>query len=145
MNVPALKSDCYLAEIAELRDRIEELEEENRQFREAFCSPLPLLWHLGLAVTESSLLAALYRSSGVLTKRGCYVAMHGLDGEVTEKGVDVYICKLRKKLGPHGIVIETIHTTGYRLQEGSHMKVRALVGDEPRQIEKFIRRLTVAR
>ncbi len=46
--------------------------------------------------------------------------------ETDIKIVDVAICKLRKKIGPHGIVIHTLHSMGYQISEGDRQKAWAL-------------------
>lgn len=41
--------------------------------------------------------------------------MRGGDDDPMEKIIDVFICKLRKKLKPLGIVIETVWARGWRI------------------------------
>lgn len=55
----------------------------------------------GGAVTKDALMACLYRDVG--------------RDEVEIKIVDVFVCKLRKKLKPFGLTIETIWGVGYTM------------------------------
>jgi hypothetical protein len=62
------------------------------------------------------LLERLARRPGILvTKAQLHAALYAerLDGGAEEKVVDVYICKIRNKLGSHEGLIETVWGTGY--------------------------------
>lgn len=121
MNVfpPAMRSgEIYREEIARLRGKIELLEEENRQLREAFLPSLafPASWRLGPSLT--SILASLYRAAdGYRSKRQLYVALCGLSSETSEKIVAVQVCHLRARLRDLGvpITIDTVWGQGFRL------------------------------
>jgi hypothetical protein len=39
------------------------------------------------------------------------------------------ICKMRKKLSPHGVEIRTIHGAGYELPPMSREKIKALMAE----------------
>ena len=97
------------AEIAFLRERI-------RQLEEALIPPLdfPVAW--GLTGAEARVFAHL-KSRPVATKQSIMMALYsdrpGAEPEI--KIVDVFICKLRKKLTPFGVVIETVWGRGYGL------------------------------
>jgi DNA-binding response OmpR family regulator len=43
-------------------------------------------------------------------------AVHGADYPVTDRSVDVQIVGLRRKMGQHGGLIETVRGVGYRLR-----------------------------
>ena len=51
------------------------------------------------------------------------------DEEPDSKILDVMICKMRKKLSPHGIEIRTIHGAGYELPPTSREKIKALMAE----------------
>ena len=55
-------------------------------------------------VTKDAVMAALYREFA--------------KDEAEPKIVDVFVCKIRKKLKPFGVVIETIWGQGWRLADG---------------------------
>ncbi len=53
----------------------------------------------------------------VATRRMFYEAIYGMDSDPPyEKIVDVFVCKLRKKLKPHGVEIKTMWGQGYFLE-----------------------------
>jgi DNA-binding response OmpR family regulator len=103
--------------VKRLHERVEQLEEENRQLREALApskfavSPLPGIYlPKKVAMLFSCLLA-----HGSVSKAKAYAAIYGFDYDCEPRVVDVYICKLRKQLQPHGWSIRTIHGQGYEL------------------------------
>lgn len=112
--------------------RLEVVEEENGVLRERIrqletalmgVTPLPFEWGLtsqesivfGVLVnrplaTKAAVLAALYRDLG--------------KDEAEEKIVDVFICKIRKKLKPFGIRIRTVWGQGYALDDADRGSFR---------------------
>jgi len=119
---PALR-DTYIATIeAEnelLRERVKQLEQEV-----GFRIEVPLIF--GLTGSEARILGVLLKRE-VATKETLLLATTkdatgNLAPEI--KIVDVFICKMRKKLTPFGIVIETVWGQGYRMLDDS----KALVG-----------------
>lgn len=95
------------AENAALRERVAVLERALTG-----CRTLPLEWGLtgseGRVVgvllerelaTTDAIMAAIYRNLG--------------KDEADPKIVDVFICKIRKKLRPYGVAIETVWGRGY--------------------------------
>jgi two-component system, OmpR family, alkaline phosphatase synthesis response regulator PhoP len=73
---------------------------------------------LELTYTEFELLRVLARRPGwVFTRSQIVDAVHGSDYPVTDRSVDVQVVGLRKKLGGHGHLIETVRGVGYRFKE----------------------------
>ncbi len=71
-----------------------------------------------LTATEFGLLAFLARRPGwVFTRNQIIDGVKGEGHSVTDRSVDVQIVGLRKKLGPAGKYIETVHGVGYRFME----------------------------
>ena len=71
-----------------------------------------------LTATEFKILHFLTRRPGwVFTRYQIVDGIRGANYPVTERSVDVQIVALRKKLGPHGKLIETIRGVGYRFKE----------------------------
>ncbi|MFZ0270969.1 MAG: helix-turn-helix domain-containing protein [Acidobacteriaceae bacterium] len=110
-------------ENAELRDRVSVLEAEIGLARE----PFPLF--LDLTPTEQMILSVLMknahpRKSTFMT--ALYSHLHD-DERAEDKIIDVFICKIRPKLKPHGIVIETAWGQGYWLNAVSKDRVRELM------------------
>ena len=71
-----------------------------------------------LTLSEFKALELFCRRPGVVFSRYQIVdAVHGSDYPVTDRSVDVMIVGLRKKLGSHGDLIETVRGVGYRMTE----------------------------
>ena len=71
-----------------------------------------------LTATEFGLLSFLARRPGwVFTRNQIIDGVKGAGHSVTDRSVDVQIVGLRKKLGPAGKYIETVHGVGYRFME----------------------------
>jgi len=74
---------------------------------------------LGLTFTEFNLLHLLAQRPGwVFTRAQIVDAVRGYAYHVTERSVDVHVLGLRRKLGDHGDLIETVRGVGYRFREG---------------------------
>lgn len=73
---------------------------------------------LDLTFTEFNILHLLVSRPGwVFTRAQIVDAVRGYDYNVTERSVDVHVVGLRRKLGPHGELIETVRGVGYRFRE----------------------------
>ena len=73
---------------------------------------------VNLTYTEFQVLSILARRPGWVFTRSQIVDMvRGDDYPVTDRSVDVQIVGLRKKLGNHGELIETVRGVGYRFKE----------------------------
>jgi len=71
-----------------------------------------------LTSTEFKILHFLVRRPGwVFTRYQIVDGIRGPNYPVTERSVDVQIVALRKKLGEHGKLIETVRGIGYRFKE----------------------------
>jgi hypothetical protein len=90
---------------------------------------MALNWLFKLSPTEGRALMQLMQH-GQVSREALHDAMSP-DGKAVAqiKGIDVVVCKTRKKLAPHGIVIETIWGQGFRLTEGTREKIRKLLVD----------------
>lgn len=70
-----------------------------------------------LSATEFAIMVFLARNPGwVFSRTKIIDAVKGQDYPVTERSVDVQILGLRRKLGPHGKLVQTVRGVGYRLQ-----------------------------
>lgn len=119
--------------------RIDALTEENARLSDEIATLRRLLgqdvnpW-VGLGLTASE--ARLF---GLLAKRGQATKdqLHHLcgvnhDGETPDpKIVDVFICKMRKKLGRYDVQIETVWGQGYRIAPDHLARARELAGTAP--------------
>lgn len=109
---------------AELRDEVETLREEIRQLREALApqTEFPRAWRL--TSTESQLLSALLATTGVKSSERLMTAVYGAGWEHDPKIIDVFVCKLRRKL-PAAAWIETVRGDGFRLSADGRRSIRA--------------------
>jgi len=72
---------------------------------------------VALTLSEFRILDLLLRRPGVVFSRYQIVdAVHGADYPVTDRSVDVQIVGLRRKLGEHGELVETVRGIGYRFR-----------------------------
>jgi two-component system phosphate regulon response regulator PhoB len=75
---------------------------------------------LDLTPSEFYLLEALVRQPGRVFSRSELIdAAMGGDSLVLERTIDVHIRSLRKKLGHHAVLVETVRGVGYRLRDPS--------------------------
>lgn len=108
--------------------RVEALEAENERLRARIAELEGALVHefatpagWGLTGSEARLLGAL-TTRELLTKEAAMTVLYpnvDADGGPQPKIVDVFICKMRKKLEPVGVCIETVWGRGYRLGAAS--------------------------
>jgi two-component system phosphate regulon response regulator PhoB len=78
---------------------------------------------LDLTPSEFGLLEALVRQPGRVFSRSELIdAALGGDSLVLERTIDVHIRSLRKKLGPHAVLVETVRGIGYRFRDPSGIK-----------------------
>ena len=121
-----------------LADRCTVLEAENDELREriiqlerALTAGYDRLPVGGLTPTEAAVLAAIAASEAGATKVRIFEAVYAMrhDGEAPEmKIVDVYVCKIRRKLRAYDIEIDTVWGWGYRMPLASREKLAVLRG-----------------
>lgn len=77
-------------------------------------SAIPITF--GLTRAEAKIVAAMMLRD-LATKNYLYSALYGidLDGGAAPKIMDVFVCKIRRKLAPHDIEIATVWGRGYRI------------------------------
>lgn len=120
-------ANSYQNEIKKLRDRNDFLEEENRQLRLGSSSEIVLfrIPDTHLTLREFQMLSAIAQNE-VATKPTVYRHLYPTeraDGGPDYKLMDVYICKLRSKLKPHGIAIKAIWGRGWALDPDDRKKL----------------------
>lgn len=111
-----------------LRERIDRLEIENDELRERVAELEEILfatdWHcpieFRLTGSEAAILAAMLRRERC-SKEFLHMATArpGEEKDTELKIIDVWICKMRKKLEPFGIEIVTLWGQGYCLTPAS--------------------------
>lgn len=97
-------------EVAILRERVRQLEEVLAP------STIPIPLEFRLTSSEARVFAHL-ASRDIATKQSVMLALYSdrPDVEPEAKIVDVFVCKLRKKVAGFGVTIETVWGQGYRL------------------------------
>lgn len=119
------EESAYLAAVEaendELRERITQLEDAL-----GMNVTVPLMFDI--TRSEQQLLGLLMERE-LVTKDLVMLALYGLrpEGGAEPKIVDVFCCKLRKKLKAWNIEIKTAWGRGYYLEESEKAKIRALL------------------
>lgn len=122
MDVDA-RVEALEAENQRLRDQVTALQDALGQ-TEAFRTPAE--WRL--TASEATVFASLYGRESCSKEQLMHALYEpGVDDEPNIKIVDVFICKLRKKLTPYGVAIETIWGRGYRMTAQTKARVQALI------------------
>lgn len=103
--------------LAQQQEQIDVLRERVRQLEEVLSPPLVVIqveW--GLTPHEAKVFACLAAREQA-SKEMIMSALYGARGDdvVQIKIVDVFVCKMRKKLKPFGIEISTLWGKGYTL------------------------------
>lgn len=117
---------------AQLRDRIEELEEEIRQLKAAFAPKVgfPLSWKLD--ERESAILSALFHTRrSYVTNEALLLCIAGFAEDVGDADVRAWLGRLRRKVEPRGIVVTTRHNQGYALEAAGRAIVAEALGLQP--------------
>jgi two-component system cell cycle response regulator CtrA len=110
-------------ENAELRDRVELLEEEIGLTAFKPQRRIAGLWRMEMTCIGVLLKNELARTSALM------VALYGgdLDSAPSEHVIRVYMCNIRKKLRPYGIEISNVWGYGYKMAEAHKAILRGLM------------------
>lgn len=124
-----------------LEDRIDELEEENRQLRERIAELTGIndTWAarqaFGLTDTEARVLLLIVRCGQAEYRHLEASIWDDLDGCASDNPpgcIRSHVKRMRKKIRPHGIDVETIYSFGYAISESSRARCRALIAGAAR-------------
>ena len=119
-----------MSELFALRREVEALRDALEAMRGALASDagVKIIELAKLTYSERMLLGLLMRRNRA-TKDQMMTMLYAdrPDEEPDSKILDVMICKMRKKLRPHGVEIRTIHGAGYELPSTSREKIKALM------------------
>jgi DNA-binding response OmpR family regulator len=85
----------------------------------------------GLTPSESKVFGILMKRD-LATKEMVMLTLYGdrPDDNVEIKIVDVFVCKMRKKIKAHDVPIETVWGQGYRIAPEAKQRVRDMMRDE---------------
>ncbi len=139
-------SNVLIARIRALLRRTERLREAN-SVKTSFSGDLQIDWAraevkiqnsvLELTPNEFKLLRALFQNSDrVLTRDQLIQLVQGEGISVIDRAIDTHIHALRKKLGAHGSLIETVRGVGYRVSLASESEVGVKGGENAEAVEK---------
>jgi DNA-binding response OmpR family regulator len=97
--------------IADLRQRVEDLElmcgvTQAPEF-------IPAMQAFGLTATEARLACLLFKF-GFVSRTRAHHHLYG-DADCSVGTMKVYVSRLREKLKPHGIQIDTVHGEGWQM------------------------------
>ena len=116
--------------------RLEVVERENDELRERIAQLEGLLGfrtttpiEFGLTGCEARVFGALLARE-IATKSAIFAAVYANRSECDQaepKIVDVFVCKMRRKLKPFGVDIKTAWGTGYYLDNETKKRVRAMM------------------
>ncbi len=112
-------------------DRIAELEEENRQLKEALLPEFVWQSRLPLRAAAKKILALLVaQSPNVVSKERLWRFCLGEDSQI--RTVDHYLCELRKFLSAHGTEIGTAWGYGNYMTRENAARAKALIDEAQR-------------
>ena len=121
-----------MSELFALRREVEALRDALEAMRGALASDagVKIIELAKLTYSERMLLGLLMRRHRA-TKDQMMTMLYAdrPDEEPDSKILDVMICKMHKKLSPHGVEIRTIHGAGYELTPTSREKIKALMAE----------------
>lgn len=110
------RRDAYFIEVTRLRRQNDELRERVRNLEARLEPRITIKAPTHLTSKERQLLEVLMQASSkaVVTKEQIYSALYYLGGDdVSMKIVDIWVCKVRAKLRPFGVTIETAWGRGF--------------------------------
>lgn len=110
---------------AQLRARIEVLEEENRQLRQQLVPAIAVPSDWRLTPMETRLPLALRAASpNIVSRERAMLALYGFDDAPEAKILDQFLCRLRGRLADLrlSVLVENVYGRGWRL---SHESARA--------------------
>lgn len=120
----------HAAELARLREENEGLKDRVAYLEETLKpTEMRLPGKTQLSFCELKVMRRLLMTTPnyAVTKEQIYRALYLYEDEVEMKIVDVFVCKIRKKLAAYGIAITTIWGRGYTLDPASHAALKAMI------------------
>lgn len=123
-----------IEEVVRLRNRVGELEEENRFLREAVTPSDSRFRSLQLTPKEAVILRRLFDASPRwLAYESLIVAASLADTVYAENSIKVYIYRIRKKIDVIGARISSKYGHGYLIEPSSKEKLREVIQREALQ------------
>jgi two-component system cell cycle response regulator CtrA len=132
MMPPATPDDPRHALLSELTNLRAQLDDAQMQIRElTSVRELGVETYVGVAqmTRKEAVVAAAIVKYGHASKSSIYHALYGgldIDEQREPKIVDVFVCKIRKKLRPFGVEIDTQWGVGYKMSPENVARLREL-------------------
>lgn len=130
--MPLSELDILKSKNAALQKRVDNLEYYVEEMERILGAKDPYeIWPFHLTPAEQRVFGIFRLAPGrVLSKEHIWHTLYGLrhDDEMPEiKIVDVFVCKLRKKINPHGVDLTTVWGTGFYLSNEHSERLDQLV------------------
>ena len=127
-------------QVSRLRAQLEEAREQIRQLREMLRPPNVTRYReLDLTGTEQAVLQIVLAAQGVCSNERLFEGLYGSRCETSQPGpgiLSIYIFRLRRKLGAHGIQIDRVRGMGLFMRPDSKKRLRALALDSDEASQK---------
>lgn len=135
LRAAAALNTSQLETMRELRDRIDLLEARNEELEAALGLKTVLPGVLDITEAEGKILGMLYASPAIVRRAAIEAVLYAgrADADLPaniRKVIDVHVCRLRQKLGPHGVSIGLSHGVGYFMTGENKARLRALIDEE---------------
>src|SRR3954447_25963096 len=112
-----------------LRAQLEEAREQIRQLCETLRPSNGTRYpELDLTATEAAVLQIIVAAQGVCSRERLFQGLYGSRCETSQPDpriIGVHLCRLRRKIGAHGIQIGTVHGVGVFMRPESKERLRA--------------------
>src|SRR3954454_6466079 len=116
-------------QVARLHAQLGEAREQIRQLRETLRpSNVTRYPELHLTESEEALLQIIVTAEGVCFRERLFQGLYGSRSETSQPDpriIGVHLCRLRRKIGAHGIQIGTVHGVGVFMRPESKERLRA--------------------
>jgi two-component system, cell cycle response regulator CtrA len=123
-----MRSAGTTTELARARERIAELEAQLALLSTELPAEALIAERLRLTTGQAHILTLLL-TRALVTRSGLMQWLWGWRWEEKDpKGLDVRMCGLRKAVRPHGVEVETVYGTGWRLTDSSRRALKARIG-----------------
>jgi hypothetical protein len=136
MIPPVHPNDARAALLSELTNVRAQLDDAQATIRELSAEAQTDKYTGVCGMTRSEgAIAALLVKQGRASKPGIFAMLYGMSLEQPEpKIIDVFVCKMRRKLKPAGIAIGTLWSSGYEMSQEHRLKLREMAVIEPLQV-----------
>lgn len=120
-------SNTTILEVVRLRQENEDLKHRVRELEQLLMgTELYLPPHLKLTARQEQLVKVMMSRPMMTREAAMFIIYQDNPEGVEPKILDVFICKIRKKLAEHGIEIKTIWGRGWQITEDGRRRIAEL-------------------